>query len=224
MISPSGKGGTWRDRAPPPLRWFQQLKESYPGLSTNTTTVVQRDNFRELVDVCHLLSDIGVGCIMYQAVSGDYPDLMMQGPELDEFKGVLEQLKGLKAEGYPIWNSPSYFDTMPRYYVEKVQNGGKFHLGDCLAGFDNLIISPNGTIDICGFGPYGVSLKDMSILDIWGSGAYAEARERIANCDTQCMYLCYEKTDLKSLSTQVGGVVRNFMTEGARTVRHRLAS
>ena len=60
--------------------------------------------------------------------------------------------------------------------------------------------------------------------DIWGSGAYAEARERIANCDTQCMYLCYEKTDLKSLSTQVGGVVRNFMTEGARTVRHRLAS
>ena len=127
------------------LRWFQQLKESYPGLSTNTTTVVQRDNFRELVDVCHLLSDIGVGCIMYQAVSGDYPDLMMQGPELDEFKGVLEQLKGLKAEGYPIWNSPSYFDTMPRYYVEKVQNGGKFHLGDCLAGFDNLIISPNGT-------------------------------------------------------------------------------
>ena len=207
------------------LKWFQELKQTYPHLSTNTTTVVQRDNMGELVDVCHLLTDIGVGCIMYQAVSGDFPNLMPQSEaEMDAFKAELEKLKALKAEGYPIWNSPSYFDTMPRYYVEKLENDGKFYMGDCLAGFDQLIISPNGTIDICGFGPYGVSLKDMSIRDIWESKAYAEARDRISKCETQCLYLCYEKTDMKSLTNQVGGVVRNFMTDAAHTVRHRLAS
>lgn len=129
---------------------------------------------------------------------------------------MLEELIALRAAGKPIWNPPEYFHTLPRYYTEKLTNGGKFHLGNCLAGFDNLIISPNGTIDICGYGPYGVSLKDMPLQELWHSAAYREARQRIAKCETQCLYLCYQKTDLGQLTKQVGGVVKGFVAEALR--------
>ncbi|MFN7951571.1 MAG: radical SAM protein [bacterium] len=210
-----GKPGSF-DKVVRTLRQFAALKATHPRLSTNTTTVVQKDNWRELPDVCHLLTDVGVTCIMYQAVSGDYPHLLVPIEELDEFKAVLARLLELKAAGAPIWNGPEYFDTLPRYYTEKVVNQGKFHLGNCLAGYDNLIISPNGTIDICGYGPYGVSLKDVPLLELWHSQAYREARERIAKCETQCLYLCYQKTDLGQLTKQVGGVVKTFVAEALR--------
>ncbi|MBL7147682.1 MAG: radical SAM protein [Nanoarchaeota archaeon] len=175
-----------------------KLKDNNPHFSLNCTTVIMKSNFRELINIYPLLRNLGVTNIMYQAVSGDYPELMMSEHEIKEFSDIVKELlKIKKTKGY-ISNLESYFNLLPQYYKAKIK-GKAFRLGGCLAAYNSLIITPEGGIDICGFGPYNITLKDMKIKELWHSKEFQECRKRVKQCNRQCMYLCYKKSNVKDL-------------------------
>lgn len=175
-----------------------KLKDDNPHFSLNCTTVIMKSNFRELIDIYYLIRNVGVTNIMYQAVSGDYPGLMIPGSELKEFSKVAKELIRIKNEKGCISNSESYFELLPQYYKAKI-NKTLFRIGGCLAAYNSLIITPDGGVDICGYGPYNVTLKDIKIKDLWHSKAFKECRKRVKQCKRQCMYLCYKKSNISDM-------------------------
>lgn len=180
------------------LKVFNQLKKNKPSFSLNCTTVIMKDNFRELINIYHLLRKVGVTNIMYQAISGDYPQLMPNDKEIEELKDVVSELINLKRKEGFISTDEDYFRLLPKYYEEKQKNG-LFKIGKCIATYNNLMISPDGTVDICGYGPYNISLKNNSLSKFWKSKEFKECRKRVKKCNKQCMYLCYKKVDFKSI-------------------------
>ncbi len=184
------------------LREKNRLEGKY-NFGINTITVIMKSNFRELIDIYNLFSKMDIDGIMYQAVSKGYPQFMIRDIEdIKEFEKVIDKLLEIKHNCGKIINDDIYFNNLIEYFTNP-----NFDLGNCLAGYKDIIINPYGEIDICGYGPYGISLKEVTLKELWKSKEYKEARIRIKNCDRKCLYLCYKKGGIKNIVSNMKNIV-----------------
>ena len=175
------------------LKEFARLKKDNKNhpIALNTATVVMKDNFQELVDMYKMLKEIGVNNVMFQAISNEYPSLIPKGNELKELEKITKKLVELKQKDGIISNDTSYFNLMIQYFKDIADNKEPEKPLSCLAGYKNIIIKSDGTLDICGYGPFRVSAKRMTLKEIWFSKEYKKSRKKIKSCRRNCLFLCY---------------------------------
>jgi MoaA/NifB/PqqE/SkfB family radical SAM enzyme len=177
------------------------------GFSTELefATCVMSYNFRELIDIYHLMRSVGFDYINYQAVVPDnltYPQdptlyevpFWLNEEEVKELEPIIEQLIKLKERTGRIRNTKRYLRLMPDYFRLKQL----FRPDRCLAGFRILNIDAQGNLNICGFGP-NLNVRNGKLAELWKSKEYQKTRLRIKGCKIPCMMLCYEKLNLRSL-------------------------
>jgi MoaA/NifB/PqqE/SkfB family radical SAM enzyme len=170
------------------------------------TTVVMRQNFRELVDIFNLMEKIGFQYVNYQAVVPDntfikglgefyrfyQSDMWIKEEEIPELEKVIKKLLLLKKKTGKIRNSRRYLLLLPKYFKEKE----KFKSGKCIVGYSYLNIDPYGNVSVCGFGP-NLNVRKLKLKELWKSKEYKKTRILIKKCKRPCMMLCYEKLSFK---------------------------
>jgi len=170
------------------------------------TTVVMRQNFRELVDIFNLMEKIGFQYVNYQAVVPDntftkglgefyrfyQSDMWIKEEEIPELEKVIKKLLLLKKKTGKIRNSRRYLLLLPKYFKEKE----KFKSGKCIVGYSYLNIDPYGNVSVCGFGP-NLNVRKLKLKELWKSKEYKKTRILIKRCKRPCMMLCYEKLSFK---------------------------
>ncbi|MCD6371718.1 MAG: radical SAM protein [Candidatus Aenigmarchaeota archaeon] len=172
------------------------------------TTVVCGINFRELVDVFHLMESLSFNYINYQVVVPDNTfsmpleqfhefynsPLWIKEKDLPEFERITKKLVLLKKKTGKIRNTRRYLLTMPQYFKERE----KFKTGMCIVGYSYININPYGFINVCGLGP-NINVKEGRLKKLWKDKRYKLTRIRIKKCKRPCLMLCYEKLNLKEL-------------------------
>jgi len=170
------------------------------------TTVVMRQNFRELVEIFKLMKKIGFQYVNYQAVVPDNTftkgqeefyrfyksDMWIREEEIPELEEIVKKLLILKKKTGKIRNSRRYLLLLPKYFKEKE----KFKSGKCIVGYSYLNIDPYGNINVCGLGP-NLNVRKNKLKDLWKSKEYKRTRILIKGCKRPCMMLCYEKLSFK---------------------------
>jgi MoaA/NifB/PqqE/SkfB family radical SAM enzyme len=181
-------------------------KEMKSKVELEFTTVVMRQNFRELVDIFNLMERIGFQYVNYQAVVPDntftkglkefyrfyQSDMWIKEEEIPELEEVVKKLLLLKKKTGKIRNSRRYLLLLPKYFKEKE----KFKSGKCIVGYSYLNIDPYGNVSVCGFGP-NLNVRKLKLKELWKSKEYKKTRILIKRCKRPCMMLCYEKLSFK---------------------------
>jgi hypothetical protein len=116
---------------------------------------------------------------------------------------VIDGLKQIKERHGHILNDYDYLERLPAYYEARINPRKEYRIGNCLAALTIMIITPNGGVDVCGYGPFNITLRDKSLRQMWYSWEYYRCRRRVKRCRRQCMYLCYEKVSLSLLFKQI---------------------
>lgn len=174
------------------------LREARGRLSTNAVSVVMHRNLDQLIPLYEQLLGLDITSYMVQVVSDEYPELMPGRAERPALRRVIDELIALRRRDGVIHNDEDYLRAMPDYFAYHRGEGDAFPKVPCLAGYESLIVTPDGGVDICGHGPHGISLADTSLEAFWTSPAYREARRRVRHCDRRCMFLCYPALDWRS--------------------------
>jgi len=164
-------------------------------LSTNVVTVVMRRNLDQLIPLYHAAREHEITSYMVQVVSDEYADLMPGRAERGLLGEVIEELVRLRRLDGVVHNEEAYLRAMPAYFAYHRGEREGFAKIPCLAGYESLIVTPEGGVDICGHGPHGISLAELTLEQFWTAPAYREARERVRRCDRRCMFLCYPALD-----------------------------
>jgi MoaA/NifB/PqqE/SkfB family radical SAM enzyme len=181
-------------------------KEVKSEVELEFTTVVMRQNFRELVDIFNLMEKIGFQYVNYQAVVPDNTftkglkefyrfyesDMWIREEEIPELEEVVKKLLLLKKKTGKIRNSRRYLLLLPKYFKEKE----KFKSGKCIVGYSYLNIDSYGNVSVCGFGP-NLNVRKIKLKELWKSKEYKKTRILIKRCKRPCMMLCYEKLSFK---------------------------
>jgi MoaA/NifB/PqqE/SkfB family radical SAM enzyme len=110
------------------------------------TTVLQADNFREAVTIARLALEWGVNANFsaYTPLRTNDPSLLVSGPDVDAFRGVVEELIAFKAAHHNVLTSDWVMRGMVRFFA----NEGR--LGRCRAGEQMVVVNPDGTLSPCG--------------------------------------------------------------------------
>ena len=114
---------------------------------------------------------------------------------LDVLNQQIESLIEKKSEGWPILNSKTHLQAMARVFAEP-----SFIYSiprDCKAGWEDLIILPNGSVRSCSEQPTYGNVLHQSIQEIWRSAAATRHRDHCASCDRTCMNMYHWKRNLR---------------------------
>jgi len=108
-------------------------------------SVVQRDNFRELVPMAEIAADWGLGINYspYTWLRTDDRGYMIPRDELPEFERVIRRLIDFKKRYGAVRTTDSFFYDMLAFF----RNGS---IPDCRAGERFLVVNPDGTLSPCG--------------------------------------------------------------------------
>lgn len=176
-------------------RAMDLLERARGRLSTNVVTVVMRRNLDQLVPLYERGLSLDVTSYMVQVVSDEYPDLMPGRDEQPRLRRVIEELIALRHRDGRIHNDEDYLRSMPAYFAYHRGEGDGFPKIPCLAGYESLIVTPDGSVDICGHGPHGITLAGTPLEEFWVAPEFRAARERVRRCERRCMFLCYPALD-----------------------------
>jgi MoaA/NifB/PqqE/SkfB family radical SAM enzyme len=107
--------------------------------------VIQRDNFRELVNIAELARDWGVkiNFSTYTWLRTNNKGYLFKDGELEEFKVVQKQLLEFKRKYNTIRTSDYVFPKIIDFFENE-------RLPQCRAGERFLVVNPNGSLSPCG--------------------------------------------------------------------------
>ncbi len=191
-------------RAVKALRLLNSLRQGKkPFLSV--TTIIMKQNLDELENLIHWVKNEGLDAIFFQALwqnFGDrYEPLWFKSSNLwpgrvKKLREVIERLRQMKKEGYPIGNTESDLQHYQLYFASPLKFGEKF---PCLIGVNNFNIDISGEVRLCfSFPSVGNILKEKPSV-IWRGKKAQEQRLRIADCKRGCkILLCNTLLDRKN--------------------------
>jgi MoaA/NifB/PqqE/SkfB family radical SAM enzyme len=109
------------------------------------STVVQRDNYKDLPKIAELARTFGIQMNMstYTWLRTQKKEYMIPPEELPELKAIIQQLRDFKKRHNTVIASEFGFKRM----IEFFERGS---LGNCRAGRRFLIINPDATLSPCG--------------------------------------------------------------------------
>ncbi len=110
---------------------------------------------------------------------------------IDVLNQQVERLITLKGEGWQILNSPEHLRAMAQVFARP---DFIFSIPrDCKAGWEDLIILPNGSVRGCSEQPTYGNVLHQPIREIWASTAADKHRANCADCTRTCMNMYHWK-------------------------------
>ena len=201
---PKAGDNAWRA-----IRRMVKARAAHDGskLSVNISTVIQRENFREIPALVRRAREEGCSGINIQPVNlqhgsfrGDTivrrDDLVLIGrlwpakAQRDELEGMFDELEALKAElGRFIHASPERIALFRRYFRDSSRDA----LGvACRVGELFLAVDHRGQIKPCYRLPWSHGdARLTNIRALWNSQAYATTRALVDACPLTCMNNCF---------------------------------
>ncbi len=167
------------------------LKEKYKDAHIHVTTVLTKNNAKELPDFIRYMTSRGIYVQIspYHQFNPSIPNVLrITDPE--EIFTLTGELLRMKREGMLIANSEGFIAHLPNFFLEdrRVPCGYR-----CLIGYTNVFIDAYMNVHCCWdgtFKPMG-NLHDQTLTEIWNSEQYKEARQKMMKCECSgCWYLC----------------------------------
>jgi MoaA/NifB/PqqE/SkfB family radical SAM enzyme len=124
--------------------------------------------------------------------------------DLKDLGRVLEELKALQREGYPIIGSPDVFEGFLTYFTHPPCTGEHYSYLDlqgakrnCDIGLRSMFIYPNGDVAFCDFlnQPIG-NVNGQSLSEIYYGEIASRQRRRMVYCNIDCQQTCKRPTPL----------------------------
>ena len=123
---------------------LRDLKDE-PDKGITLACVVQSRNFRDIMKLAEFAQGHGVKLSLstYTWLRTNDRSLMVQPEDLDELRGILDQVVAFKKEHGTVFTAASVFDRMIRFF----RDGG---IPGCKAGWRFMVVNPAGTLSPCG--------------------------------------------------------------------------
>jgi len=159
-------------------------------------TTILEQNYRTLPDlVRHFGKDSGVQ-INFQPYSGEQgAPFWVQ--DLDKLAEVIEELKVLRSEGYPIVGNDQTMDGFFEYLNDPPQEWKTRFLDlggakrNCDIGLRTMIIRPNGDVLFCGFLKELLgNIHQQTLSEMYYGAIAAKQRRTMVYCNIDCQQTC----------------------------------
>lgn len=167
------------------------FKEKYKDSHIHVTTVLTRNNARELPAFIEYMTSRGIYTQIspYHHFNPTVPNpLGITDPEV--IYTLTGTLLRMKREGMLIANSEGFITHLPDFFLKNQWIPAGYH---CLTGYTNVFVDAYMNVHCCWdgcFAPIG-NLRESSLKEIWNSQKFQEARERMLHSDCSgCWYLC----------------------------------
>lgn len=186
------------------------------------TTIIMKQNLDELKDLVRWVKNEALDAIFFQALwqifNDKYKPLWFKSSTLwpgkvKKIGKIMESLRQMKKEGYPVGNTKSDFQRYKLYFANSLKFGEKY---PCLIGVNNFNIDISGEVRLCfNFPSVGNILKEDPSA-IWNGGEAQLQRLKIANCKRGCkILLCNNflsrKNALSLFLSSVVGKIKKFL-------------
>jgi MoaA/NifB/PqqE/SkfB family radical SAM enzyme len=120
---------------------LQDVKE--PGITLSC--VIQRDNFREVINLCELAQEWGLrmNFSTYTWLRTKKMEFMIPPEELDELREILARVKEFKRNNGTVFTSDYVLRKIPEFFAQG-------EIPNCSAGKRFFVVNPDGTLSPCG--------------------------------------------------------------------------
>ena len=184
-----------------------EFKKTHPDLIVNITTVVSKNNVKDILPLIKKANGDGIGVQLtpYHNFINKDEDIGVE--DLTELEDVVKEILTMKKEGYSVLNTEEYLAFFPEFFKGKrrVPSSGY----QCMCGYENIYIWPDLTLRSCwstSLSPIG-DLKTQTLEEIWQSDDYRKRRQEMLHCRCEgCWLLCtaeFTITHQKYLGEQI---------------------
>lgn len=194
-----------------------ELKKEHPSLKITISTVITDYNTSHLISLIKWVHQNNLNGIRFQAFSEPFwNDEMFNKKKLEKNKlwpkdtrkiaQIMEDIIGLKREGYRIKNSYSQLKAIKKYFKNPYAKGV-----NCNIGVNSLHVTPKGEAKVCMHSKTIGNLLKEPARKIWKSKKSREIRKGIKECERSCRILnCYyEETIFKKISDFLSIIRKN---------------
>lgn len=183
------EASTWVRRA---IACRERLAAPSPPYTVYVQTVVTRDNVGELVPLARRLRDEGADAILFQGLAPDaYLDTHgFDAAALAQLDDAVAALAAFEPRGF-VMNPDRYLRDLIAFYRARGEPEPK----RCPAGFDTLVLAPDGSVSSCResqtreiLGAGGVPL---TLREAWRHPRFQAARRTMRVCEKPCTINCW---------------------------------
>jgi len=176
---------------------LKSKKENNPSLKLSFTTVITNKNVDELSGILKIAETLGMHEVAFNPYNLDTSytknksydnEFWVARENIEKLENVCKELAEHKKNRGNIGTPEVTLRLLPEYFNKK----NEFRNGLCLAGYSYMYVKPNGEVDVCGKGP-SLSVKKMSIKQIWYSLTFLKTRLKITRCKKHCLMLCFPR-------------------------------
>jgi MoaA/NifB/PqqE/SkfB family radical SAM enzyme len=134
--------------------------------------------------------------INFQPYGGDI-DRPFWVKDLEALKGILDEIRDLRRQGYPVITSEPHLNGFVEYFVAKPQTGHMRFLDlggakrNCDIGLRSMFIFANGDVHFCDFlgRPIG-NIHKQSLSEIYYGTTAGGQRKEMIYCNIDCQQTC----------------------------------
>lgn len=172
----------------------------HPDTTVSINTIIMNANMDHILDLVHWAQkNPEISSMHFQAISspGGNPFdrnwfknekyCYLWPKDERKIKNLIDTLIELKSKGYRISNPFRQLENFKSYFTDPLKN---IRQGKCTAGDTNINIDPWGNVYLCSSGPIEPvgNIRNTAIMDLWESDKAQEIREKIYNCQLNCLY------------------------------------
>lgn len=164
---------------------IEEKKRQKKDIKIWAKTTVMSLNLDDLLNIAKLVRELEIDGVEYQAVEPIYYSEQMNDPrwfennplwvtDLKKLSEVVQQLRGLKNQGYPIINSDENLNLIEEYFYapqrlsHKIQSHDyRKKYGQCRSWIGGLQIMPDGGMKMCHWMKPFANARDGNLKRVW---------------------------------------------------------
>lgn len=189
------------------LRAMDNLHKYSPDLRIGIIGVISGVNYKELIDLVEWVKGSKfISGVYFQAIAkpffvhleddwhGDPNYEFLWPKDTAQVHAVLDELIGMRKDGYPIHNFPLQLEIFKAYFRDPTKRARK---AVCYLGDYVINVNPAGDISLCCFMDAIGNIKHDDIRKLWHSQMAQEKRAKMHTCDLNCnnMVNCFFKEE-----------------------------
>ncbi len=206
MLSMDGDRATTHDRLrgrpgsfDEALGWVRGLVEARarlsapsPAYTVYVQTVVTRDNLSEIVPLAKRIRELGADAILFQGLAPDayLAQHRFDAGDLRMLAEVIAELGRFEPRSF-VMNPDGYLRELLGFYERREPPEPK----RCLAGFDTLVLAPDGSVSSCRESftrdILGACGEPLPLREVWSHPRFQAARRTMRVCGDPCTINCW---------------------------------
>lgn len=180
---------------------IKYIKSKNRKIKIGVLFIITKDNFKELDAFASWIYSIGVDSIDFQPIRDNFwPSFKKEFPisasttnplwqiaDLNELDRQIDLLLEKKKRGFPIEPTIQELKEIKVFFRNP---GAISHTHHCTIGFRNLIILPNGDVQLCQYFPVIGNISKDNLKKIWFSNEARLQRLEMLKCEKPCLAAC----------------------------------